>query len=141
MPSFSGSYTGRVQTQSISIVPDVDDHALAIAIIPTKQKSSDPLWEGAQMTYCATSDTTAGKGTQRGYFVNEHPNGDRDYGTFEGKVTTADNGVASVEGSWQLTGGTGMFTKIKGNGAFKARMTSPVDVEGSWTGSYDLSAS
>ena len=141
MPSFSGSYTGRVQTQSISIVPDVDDHALAIAIIPTKQKSSDPLWEGAQMTYCATSDTIAGKGTQRGYFVNEHPNGDRDYGTFEGKVTTTDNGAASVEGSWQLTGGTGMFTRIKGNGAFKARMTSPVNVEGSWTGSYDLSAS
>jgi hypothetical protein len=118
-------------------VPDVDDHTIAIAIIPTKQQSSDQLWEGAQMTYGATADTIAGNGTQRGYFVNQHQNGDRDYGTFEGKVTTA-NGAMSVEGTWQLTGGTGMFASVKGNGTFKAQMTTPVDVEGSWTGSYEL---
>jgi hypothetical protein len=65
-------------------------------LIPTKQqRSSDQLWEGAQMTYRATADTIAGNGTQRGYFVNQHQNGDRDYGTFDGKVTTA-NGVMSV---------------------------------------------
>jgi hypothetical protein len=56
-------------------------------------------------TYCATADTIAGNGTQRGYFVNQHQNGDRDDGTFEGTVTTA-NGAMSAEGTWQLTGGT-----------------------------------
>ena len=137
MPEFSGSYTGKVQSQSVSTVPDVDDHTIAIAIIPTKQKSSDPLWEGAEMTYCATADTIAGNGTQRGYFVNQHQNGDRDYGTFEGKVMTT-NGNMSVEGTWQLTGGTGMFASVRGNGTFQARMTTPIDVEGSWTGSYEL---
>jgi hypothetical protein len=44
----------------------------------------------------------------------------------------------SVEGAWQLTGGTGMFASVKGGGAFKAHMSTPVDVEGSWTGSYEL---
>jgi hypothetical protein len=115
----------------------VDNHTIAIAVIPTKQSSSDPLWEGAQMTYCATTDTIGGTGTQRGYFVNQHQNGDRDHGTFEGKVTTANDGV-SIEGTWQSTGGTGMFVAIKANGTFVARMTSPVDGEGSWTGSYEL---
>jgi hypothetical protein len=137
MPAFSGSYTGKVQSQSVSTVPDVDDHTIAIAIIPAKQKSSDLLWEGAELTYCATTDTIGGNGSQRGYFINQRRNGDRDYGTFDGKVTTT-NGSVSVEGTWQLTGGTGMFASVKGNGTFQARMTSPVDVEGSWTGSYEL---
>ena len=91
------------------------------------------------MTYCTTSDTIAGKGTQRGYFVNHHPNGDRDRGTFEGNVTTTNNGMMSVQGTWQLTGGTGMFARAEGGGTFNAHMTIPVDVEGSWADSYELS--
>jgi hypothetical protein len=137
MPAFSGSYTGRVQSQSVSAVPDVDGHTIAIAIIPTRQKSSDPLWEGAEMTYCATTDTIGGNGSQRGYFINQHPNGDRDHGTFEGNVTTT-NGSMAVQGTWKLTGGTGMFASVKGTGTFQARMTTLVDVEGSWTGTYEL---
>jgi hypothetical protein len=31
-----------------------------------------------------------------------------------------------------------MFVSVKGNGTFKAQMTTPVDVEGAWTGSYEL---
>ena len=137
MPEFSGSYIGRVASQSASSVPDQADHVLALAVIPTKQTCTDPLWNGATMTYCATSDTVAGNGIQRGYFTNERAGGDRDYGSFEGKLTAAGDSV-TVEGTWQHTGGTGKFAKIKGNGTYKARMTSPVDVEGAWSGNYEL---
>lgn len=86
MTDFSGSYTGKVQSNTTIQVPDVDDHVIGVTVIPTVQKSSDPLWEGATMTYCATSDVIAGTDTQQGYYINRHLNGDHDYGVFEGKV-------------------------------------------------------
>jgi hypothetical protein len=75
--------------------------------------------------------------TQTGYFMNRHPNGDVDRGTFQGKITTA-AGVVTMEGSWQYTGGTGTFSGITGGGTYKGRITSPTEVQVNWEGTYQL---
>jgi hypothetical protein len=97
------------------------------------QKSADPNWNNSALTYVAISDLVDGKGTQHGYFVNVRADGDRDLGTFEGKVTTV-NGMRTLEGTYQETGGTGKFKGITGKSAFKTRMTSPRDAEATYQG-------
>jgi hypothetical protein len=79
----------------------------------------------------------AGNGSQTGYYVNKHPNGDTDYGTFEARITTAGSAV-TLEGTWTSTGGTGAFAKVTGNGTYKGVMISPTEVKTHWEGAYQL---
>jgi hypothetical protein len=103
------------------------------------QKASDENWKDAKMTYWGHGDFTRGTGQQCGYFVDVHANGDRDCGTFEGKVSTTNNQV-TIEGTWKYTEGTGKFEGITGNGTFKGLMVSPTEIDMSWEGSYQLAA-
>jgi hypothetical protein len=77
-----------------------------------------------------------GNGTMRGYFRNENPGGDTDYGTNECMVTMSGTD-ATVTGTG-ASAGTGKFAKIIGNGVFSGKQTSPIDSEGTWSGSYSL---
>jgi hypothetical protein len=74
------------------------------------------------------------------HFLNERADGSRDWGTFEAKVVT-NRGETSTEGMWQASDGTGMFAGIKGQGTYKTRLTSPMDVQCTWEGRYELAAS
>jgi len=104
------------------------------------QSSTDQKWNAARVTYWGVSDTVAGSGTQRGYYLNEHADGSRDWGTFDGKVTTSDN-KTTVEGMWQFSDGTGLFAGIKGQGTYTTRLISPTDVQCTWEGRYEPAAS
>lgn len=137
MPAFSGSFSGSVRVQTTVSLPHQPNHVLNLAEISGKQKSSDEKWNGSAITYWGVADLVDGKGTQRGHFVNVHSDADRDWGTFEGKVTTSGNQV-TVEGTWQTIGGSGEFKGVTGDGTFKTRMSSPTDVEASWRGTYEL---
>jgi hypothetical protein len=139
MANLSGSFSGHIKSQSAIVVPDQSGHDLVLGEVVGTQKSADPNWNNASLTYAATTDLIDGKGTQRGYFLNTRADGDRDWGTFEGRVTTV-NGLLTVEGTYQETGGTGKFKGITGNGTFKTRMTSPRDVEATYQGTYQLVA-
>jgi hypothetical protein len=101
------------------------------------QTVSDPLWNGATVSYTGMADLVSGSGTQTGYYVNQHPNGDTDYGTFEARITTAGSAV-TLEGTWKSTGGTGAFAGITGSGTYKGVMASPAEVETKWEGAYQL---
>jgi len=79
----------------------------------------------------------AGNGPQRGYFVNEHADGDRDFGTFEGRIATS-GGQVTIEGAWIFTGGTGTLEGLTGGGSYRGKMTSPREVENTWEGTYEL---
>ena len=92
-----------------------------------------------RITYWGIADLHSGSGTQRGYWVNEHSDGDRDWGTFEGKVATTGSEV-TLEGKFTVSGGTGKFNGISGSGTYKGRMTSPFEVEMTWEGAYQLAA-
>ena len=139
MPDCSGSFSGRTSSQTTISLPDVSNHDLSLAEVRGVQKSTDQHWENAKITYWGTADLIAGNGPQHGYFVNEHADGDRDFGTFEGKIVTTE-GAVTIEGSWKYTGGTGDFQGLTGGGTYKGRMTSPTEVENAWEGTYELAA-
>ena len=139
MPNMTGSFSGRVISQTTVSLHDASDHDMNLMQVAGLQKSSDPDWNNARITYWGAADLFAGSGPQRGYFVNEHADGDRDLGTFEGKITTV-AGQVTLEGNWKYTGGTGKFSGITGSGTYKGRATSPVEFENSWEGTYQLAA-
>ncbi|HUK25941.1 MAG TPA: hypothetical protein VLV49_15270 [Terriglobales bacterium] len=137
MPNVSGSFSGRVTSQSSVSLPDTPNHDLSLMRVEGVQKCSDPNWNNAPITYWGSADLVAGNGMQRGYFVNEHEDGGRDFGSFEGQVSVS---RGAFEGTWTYTGGTGRFQGITGQGTFKAKLTSPTEVENTWEGSYQLAA-
>src|SRR6266478_3985679 len=139
MPNFSGSFSGRATSQTVVSLEDVPNHEMHLATIAGLQKSSDEKWKDARITYWGVSDLVGGNGTQSGYFVNVHANGDRDTGTFEGKVKTA-GGQVTIEGRWKYADGSGQFNGITGGGTYKGRMTSPTELENTWEGTYQLAA-
>lgn len=139
MPAFSGSFSGNIRTESILAPSDQPHHSLNIAEISGVQKSTDEKWNNSAITYWGTMDVIENRGTQQGYFVNDHGAAGRDFGTFEGSVS-ASGGQITVEGTWKYTGGTGNFKYITGGGTFKTRLTSPTQVEGTWQGAYELAA-
>ena len=124
MPNMTGHFTGTSTMQTNISLRDTPQHEMSLMEIMGLQTVSDDNWKDAKMTYWGSSDLIRGNGQQRGYFVNEHPNGDCDYGTFEGEVSNV-NGQITIEGTWKYTHGTGKFAGITGNGKFKGRMTSP----------------
>ena len=137
MPAMSGSFLGSVRVQTAVALTDQSNHELNLAEIGGTQKCTDEKWNNAAITYWGTTDAVDGKGTQTGYFTHIHGEGDRDWGTFEGKVATS-GAVMTVEGTWQFAGGSGKFKGLTGKGTFKTRMSSPRDVEATWQGAYEL---
>jgi hypothetical protein len=139
MPNITGSFSGRAVSQTTVSLHDASNHDMNLMQVTGLQKSSDPDWNDARITYWGAADLIAGNGPQRGYFVNEHADGDRDFGIFEGKITTAGDQV-TIEGNWKYTGGTGKFSGITGSGTYQGRATSPTEFENSWEGAYALVA-
>lgn len=137
MPSISGSFSGNITQQSALNVTDQPNHVIAIAEVNGKQKSPDPLWNDSKIAYWGINDLVSGEGTQTGYFNNLHPDGGRDFGTFEGKVSNA-GGTMTVEGTFTFSGGDGQYRGITGGGTFKTVAKSETEVEATWTGSYEL---
>jgi hypothetical protein len=137
MPTVSGSFSGRATSQTTLVLHDAPNHEMNLAGIAGRQKSSDENWNNATITYWGIADLVGGSGPQRGYFVNEHADGDRDFGTFEGKVVTT-GGQVTIEGAWKYEGGTGKFKGLTGGGTYKGRFVSAVEVENTWEGTYQL---
>ena len=82
MPNVSGSFSGRATSQSTIALDDISNHDLNLLEVRGVQKSPDEKWNNSKIIYWGTADLIAGNGPQRGYFVNEHSDGDRDFGHF-----------------------------------------------------------
>lgn len=140
MPTkITGTFTGKVKTQTAAALSHEDNHALTLVEVAGTQKSSDPLWNGARITYWGTGDLVNGGGPQRGYYVNDHSDGELEWGTFEGKLSTSGQQV-TMEGTFKFTGGTGKFKSISGGGKYKGRITAGGDVSNDWQGEYQLAS-
>lgn len=137
MPSIRGSFSGKIVNQAGLPLNDQPDHQLGIAEVQGSQNSPDPLWNDSKITYWGITDLINGEGSQNGYFNNVHPDQGRDWGTFEGKVTSA-GGVMTVEGTFKMTGGDGKYRGISGGGKFKTVAKSETLVEATWEGAYEL---
>jgi len=139
MTNISGSFSANVRVQTILVPQDQPNHELQLAEIHATQKSPDPNWNNSRLTYSSFADLVSGTGTQRGYFLNEHPDGDRDCSTFEGKVTTTGR-ETTLEGTFTFASGSGKLTGIRGAGTYKGRMVSPTQIDMTWSGSYETAA-
>ncbi len=137
MPSITGSFSGKITKHSAMPLTDQPNHEMGIAEVSGTQKSADPLWNNSSITYWGVTDLLDGKGSQRGYFNNVHPDGGRDCGTFEGQVTTT-GGSVTVEGTFKFAGGDGEYRGLTGGGKFKTVMKSETELEASWEGNYEL---
>jgi hypothetical protein len=137
MVESSGSFTGRVRISNSMWLADAPYHQLEMAEVTGSHHSSDEKWDDAKVTYWGLADVIEGNGTQQGYYVNEHPDGGREFGKFQGKITTS-QGETTVEGTWQVTDGTGLYSGMKGDGKYKMTLISPMEVMCSWQGQYEL---
>ena len=139
MTTFTSSITGSVRVQTALAVPGQPNRTLGLAEIGGTQNTSDPNWNNARVEYCGSSDLVNGQGPQHGYFCNDHGDGNRDFGSYEGKVTT--NGAEiNVNGTWTFTGGTGTFSGITGKGSFTSKIAADGRVTGTVQGTYELAA-
>ena len=116
---------------------DQPNHTLGLAEVRGTQNSPDPLWNNSSITYWGVIDLRDGQGTQTGYFNNAHPDGGRDFGTFEGQVT---DGGRTVTGTFTFTGGDGRYRGITGGGTFRTVMKTETELEATWQGNYELAA-
>jgi hypothetical protein len=135
MPNITGSFSGRITKQFGLPLTDQPNHEMGIAEVSGRQQSPDPLWNDASITYWGVTELLDGKGTQRGYYNNIHPDGGRDWGTFEGQVS---GGGTIVEGAWKITGGDGRYRGATADGTFKTVMKSETELEATWQGTYEL---
>jgi hypothetical protein len=140
MNRFTGSFAGKITQQSTLKLTDQPNHAMNIAEVHGTQNSSDPLWNNAKITYWGVTDLLDGKGTQHGYYDEDHAEAGRDWGTFEAKVTTV-GGAVIVEGTYRYVGGDGKYRGITGGGRFKCVMESETELACSWDGAYELAKS
>ena len=137
MAKISGSFAGRASVQTSVVLPDVADHTLSLAEVSGPQKVSDPLFADARITYWGTADLVAGSGPQSGYWINNRPSGDSDWGTYAGKIITS-GGQVTMEGTFKWTGGSGKLKGISGGGNYKGRFPSAVEVVNDWEGEYQI---
>lgn len=137
MTKIAGTFSGKINWQTATSMPHAPGHELSLGEISGPQQCSDPNWQDVTITYWGYADLVEGNGTQRGHWVNNHADGDQDYGTFEGRITTSE-GQTQMEGTWEYKGGTGKFAKIRGGGAYKGHFPGPGLVENAWEGEYEL---
>ena len=137
MTSITGSFSGKITKNSSMTLTDRPNHDLSIGEVSGVHASPDPLWNNSNITYWGVTDLLEGKGTQRGYYNNVHGDKGREWGTFEGQVSTAGGGM-TVEGTWKIEGGDGDFRGASGKGTSKTVAKSETEVEATWAGSYEL---
>ncbi|HXL80973.1 MAG TPA: hypothetical protein VN951_08860 [Pyrinomonadaceae bacterium] len=137
MPSIQGSFSGKITKQSAMTPTDQPNHEMSIAEVSGTQTSADPLWNNSRIAYWGVTDLLNGQGSQHGYFNNVHGDKGRDWGTFEGKATSA-GGAVTVEGTYKFSGGDGELRGLTGGGNFKTVLKSETELECSWEGNYEL---
>lgn len=140
MNHMTGSFVGKITQQSTLTPTDQPNHVMNIAEVHGTQKSSDPLWNNSKIAYWGVTELLNGKGTQHGFFDDDHAEAGRHWGTFEARVTILGGGMM-LEGTFKITGGDGKYRGITGGGKFKSVMKSESELECTWDGNYELAKS
>ncbi len=104
MPNFTGQFTGKAVEQTSIALQDIPEHELVLSQFTGPQTVSDENWKNVMVTYWGTMDLIQGFGPSRGYFVNEHPNGDRDCGTYRRPRRP----LPTARSCWKASGATPM---------------------------------
>lgn len=125
----------------MEILPsDIPHHHMVQQVTVFVTESDDPDFNSISVTTYEQVDGMKKGGTHKGYRIQHHENGDETYIRFEGsyKVSEKEEGVyeSHFQGRWELTGGTGKFENIKGNGTYKSTEAKTGAVT-EWTGKVE----
>jgi hypothetical protein len=145
---FSGTGKfGPMLSQTMLLPADAPNHQVTLVNRLQTWNSSDPDWNDVQVTQFVFSDYVGGSGYHRGHNVNMHPGGDRTFLSYEGQTTRNTNPDGSwearFEGKFRLTGGTGKFRGITGEGTYLGKGSAPggptaTAASFEWQGEYSL---
>nr|MBS0021134.1 hypothetical protein [Gammaproteobacteria bacterium] len=117
----------RTLSQTVSHPDDTSHHFLVQQVMIHETKSADSDFNNLTVRVYEQADSVRDKGTHRGYRIQCHENGDKTYVKYYGvhKLSKGEQKPhkVDIEGHWQLTGGTGKFSGIKGGGRYSGRET------------------
>lgn len=131
----------RTVFRSASAVGDAT-HEVGVELVRSDIKFSDATFKVTEEHVYNQFDYVNGSGSHRGTYIDTHADGSTTYGTYEGTQKTVANAdgswIATWEGKYRYTGGTGKYAKIKGTGTYKGKATSTGEYmeEGKETGGY-----
>ena len=118
-----------------------DDPQHVITLMSTKGQDStdDPTFGDVTVAHTELQDKKGSSAKVLGYRVHTHANGDKSFAYFEGTAiyTTEDGSEATFEGRWWITGGTGKYLGIVGEGTYKGWLKLP-SVTYEWEGEYEI---
>ena len=118
----------RIFAKSVFTVDDATKHEISQEMGTADFVFSNSDFRLKESWAYTQSDLIDGSGTQKGYFLDTHMDGSRDYGTFQGtiKSTSKPDGSweAIWEGTYQYVGGSGKYKDIKGSGKYKGKASS-----------------
>ena len=106
---------------------DVEKHETSIYSYVDIMKSDCPEYDGCAHVGYGFSDYVGGSGPHQGYYTNISKDGDKEFGKYSGTTVTKVKDDESVEitftGSYEITGGTGIFAGRKGKGTYEGEVT------------------
>jgi hypothetical protein len=137
----AGRNVGHTQKVEMMEVGDVPGHFMGVSQsygLAFYTKGSEK-GEIIPRSWIATFDVVKGKGTFTGYEVKTFNDGSMVFVKGSGTQTPIDEGKkTAIEGTWEVTGGTGRYLGAKGTGTFKGERIGDLKTGGDnyidWTG-------
>ncbi len=114
---------------------------VVLTIRRNSTRSDNPDWDGTEGVFYNLAIQTGGSGTDVGYVVRTHKNGDMSYSTYSGTTNVVSKPdktwEATWKGSWESVGGTGRYAKLKGGGTYSGKANSNEHFGTDWEGKID----
>jgi hypothetical protein len=118
----------RTASRTTVAIEDVPNHEIGQEFLLSEVKSSNPTFRIKETWIYNIFNYVGGSGPHRGTYVDTHEDGSHTFGNYEGVQKTVANAdgswVATWEGKYRYTGGSGKYKNIKGEGTYKGRATS-----------------
>lgn len=136
--SGTGKITNPVSESNL-FPGDDPAHMLTLRAAQAEDTTDDPDFGNVRVHFAETVDKKGNSATVKGYRVHTHPNGDKSFSHFEGTsiYTAADGSEGTFEGKWWITGGTGKYKGITGQGTYKGQVKLPA-ITYEWSGEYEI---
>jgi hypothetical protein len=133
---FAGKRYGVMTKTEVIKLDDTEGHMLILS----ESKGID-VANGEQFVSSGFADFVKGNGPQWGYSKTITPDGVT-FSTSKMKVTTTlspqGKPIATFEGTFSFTRGTGKYENIQGGGTFKGKMLGPDIYMFDWEGEYSI---
>jgi hypothetical protein len=106
---------------------DAENHQITMYSYVDIMKSDCPEYDGCAHVGYGFSDYVGGSGPHQGYYMNINKDGDKEFGRYSGitetKVKNDESKDITFKGSYEITGGTGIFAGRQGKGTYEGEVT------------------